>query len=245
MNAQPRTAPMPSQSSQFLVSQSEIKSKLRCLPWGSIIEVQFLMRRAERCYMELVGMVSGSHMIFRFCGKSPAANVKAEAGMAVACRLIMEEGYGECLGFRSQVLSVVSQPSKLVFIKFPERLEHKPLRTHSREPMDLMAKLFLQEKTANPGQQWNTFGYIKDISLGGCRFQFSVEGNNITVNNVDVTLCVELPNVNKQFTINGLVQNSRVRQQQISLGIEFATDKSQIQQVLSAIAPKAIDHPGH
>jgi len=226
-------------SSQFLVDQPQIKNKLRCLPWGSLIEVQFLLRKAERCYMELVGMVSGSHMILRFCGKSPSPNFKVESGMAVACRLIMEDGFGECMGFRSQVLSVVSQPSKLVFIKFPERLEHKPLRSHCRAPMDLMAKLSLTDKT-KVDNQWQTYGYIKDISLGGCRFQFSVEGRNIKVNNVDVTLCVDLPNVAKQYEICGLVQNSKVKHNEISLGIEFATEKSEIQQVLSQIAPTTV-----
>lgn len=227
--------------SQFLVNQLQIKNKLKCLPWGSLIEVQFLLRKAERCYMELVGMVSGSHMILRFCGKSPVPNFKVESGMAVACRLIMEDGFGECMGFRSQVLTVVSQPSKLVFVKFPERLEHKPLRSHMRAPMDLMAKLCLGEKSIE-NNQWQTYGYIKDISLGGCRFQFSVEGRNIKVNNVDVVLCVDLPNVDKQFELNGLVQNSKVRQSEISLGIEFATDKNKIQQVLSQIAPTAIQN---
>lgn len=86
-------------------------------------------------------------------------------------RTVVEVRYlheGSVHSFQSEVMSHVIKPSLLLFLEYPGRINIVEMRTHKRTTCSLPVMI--------SSRHGDTHGIIGDISQGGCRITFNVQG---------------------------------------------------------------------
>ena len=108
----------------------------------------------------------------------------------VVVRALIEGSGGQVIAFRQQIMSVASHPAKLVFINFPKQVQLFALRSQTRIPTLLPAKLKLSDDRVLEG-------LIKDISLTGV--MFDIRGDQQAEGIKDMQCTVVLNSSDKDF----------------------------------------------
>ena len=140
--------------------------KLKHIGVGSLVDLEILTpTSSKRVKTELVGLLDKQFIILNYpnAKRLPAASDYLRDGVMVVVRALIEGSGGQVIAFRQQIMSVASHPAKLVFINFPKQVQLFALRSQTRIPTLLPAKLKLSDDRVLEG-------LIKDISLTGVMF---------------------------------------------------------------------------
>jgi hypothetical protein len=186
---------------------------------GSRLDFQFLLGTGGRITTELVGLTKGHFVILKisaFPAKVDFSSFKASALGIV--RLLLEGDDGICVAFRTEVISTITFPSKLIFLKFPTQIQTRGLRNHNRIPLNVPASIKLKKSNSSMS---NISGKLIDLSDNGCRFQCDVD-KNLTIeikSNVDLNFTLE---TGKSVETSGIIKNIKLINNHYHIGIQFA-----------------------
>lgn len=142
--------------------------KLHQLESGSTVDLEILTPTvSKRTKTEFIGLLNNKYIILNY----PSTKRLAKAGeylnegTSVVVRALVG---GQVIAFRQQIIAIASHPTKLVFLNFPRQVQLFLLRSQTRIPTLLPAKLKLNDDRVIEG-------IIKDISLTGVMFEVRAE----------------------------------------------------------------------
>lgn len=162
----------------------------------------------------LVGIEHGRYLLL----KAPGPFGKMDDDMFKVADMVVKSLYkGTIYAFRSRLMSVISQPSQLMFIEYPKKIEHHELRSHKRFKCSIVAQAQVNEQERG--------GVIENISRGGClcileAFSTDMNPPNGLLNNTIPFRC-RFPGSKGEVGFTGEIKNARKKSDEIAVGIQF------------------------
>lgn len=162
----------------------------------------------------LVGIEHGKYLLL----KAPVPLESFEKKTIRKKELVIKSLYrGTIYAFRSRLMALISEPSRLMFIQYPDRIEHHELRAHKRFRCSIVAQARVNE--AERG------GVIENISMGGCRctlesFSSDPELTKTLLNRTIPFRC-RFPGTKKEVRFIGQVKNTRRQSDEVAVGVAF------------------------
>lgn len=177
--------------------------------------------RDSRCTANLVGR-KGNECLF-FCLKSNVDSIltKLNKGDTLKIRASKRLEAGVIIAFYGVVQAHISEPFKLLLVKFPSKLTEVKIRKHVRHKANISSVLlFLNNK-----KPINCV--IADISLGGCRIHFPSSSIDFYANE-KVVVQVQIAQGFEPSLIEATVINKKLVDGETILGIEFMQETDDI-----------------
>ncbi len=185
---------------------------------GTRLDFQLLLKREYRITMELIGIDDEKTLILKLPKQSSSVEFSDfKTGSPGVIRLLLEGVEGLCLAFRTEVISTVTYPSKLIFFKFPKQIQTLVLRKERRVDVHYQAKVNIIQEQANTDAV-ELSGHIIDLSPNGCKFktQSCIEPSLKRL----ATLSMKSNN-GKLVKSTGVIKNSRLFEDYYLIGIQF------------------------
>ncbi len=194
---------------------------------GTKLEIQF-KDEVTKLTSELAGIEDDKYLMIKW----PAPNAAVDAssliykGNTVFVKYLHE---GVEFSFQSHILEVISNPAKLIFIKYPEKVEVNVLRKHRRINCHLPASMRIAGNIIN--------GAITNISRVGVLFvvEMSIVDSNINQLETgnEIGLSFKLPGVQKELTMAAILRSITKGKDKVSIGIEYGKMHDEVQTKLS------------
>lgn len=196
------------------------------MKFGTTLRIQINGSKA-RLASELIGMEDGKYLII----KMPPIYSVVEAssliykGNTISVRYMHK---GSVFGFQSNIIDVIINPAKLIFIEYPKIVKDYDLREFTRIDCLLPAKVIISDQIID--------GSITNISREGCQFtaKTSQIENNIGLmeTNNEIGLSFQLPGVEKELTVTAKHQTISKDKNNISIGVKFIDIDREIKEKL-------------
>ncbi|MDP2689241.1 MAG: PilZ domain-containing protein [Deltaproteobacteria bacterium] len=166
----------------------------------------------------MVGMEHGRYIIVKISPQDLIGNFRSEA--VLESPMIIRYLYnGTVYGFKSKVLNVVSQPAKLFFVTYPEKIEEFSVRNRSRYECVLPASTMFGNNIVDM--------IIVDISREGCQAMIKVPGPqrdalyDLIQVNKRIEMKVQFPGSDGKYDLVGIIRNVGKETEKIILGVLF------------------------
>lgn len=205
---------------------------------GSTVQLQFSSPDSVRLPAKLIGYDHKKYLIVKLLEPEHWSRYQRSfyENNQVVARMVVDDKRGECIAFATRIRWKGVNPLDFLYLSFPQTLQKCEFRNHPRVSTCIIGKLngLSKAKASETGQS----GVIKDISLGGCCFEFELPPNyvRITQKSFNVRagdnegICVE-------------VRNQRpVSPSRIAVGLQFRSSLTDIKKLLSRlyIAPEML-----
>ena len=190
---------------------------------GTIFRLQ-IKGVKKRLSSELIGIEDGKYLIVRMPPLHTMENVSTLLikGNEIAVKYMYK---GSIVGFKSQIIDLIYNPFKLVFIEYPEKIESYDFRGHKRVECFLPANIKIAEHKIE--------GCITDISKAGCLFDIEAPELEDSINMLELNneICVgfHLPGVEQELSVTAKQRSIKKDNNSASIGIEFVNMDSEVQ----------------
>jgi len=164
--------------------------KLHQIMIGGMVDLEILTATSsKRVKTEFIGLLDKRFVILNYpnAKRFPAASDYLYDGEMVVVRALIEGSGGQVIAFRQQLMSVSSHPVRLLFINFPNQVELFDLRSQTRIPTLLSAKLKLSDDRILDG-------VIKDISLTGIKFDLKDKAQAENIKGMQCSIILDSSN---------------------------------------------------
>lgn len=167
----------------------------------------------------LIGIEHGKYLLL----KAPVQLDRIEHNTFKAEDLIIKSLYkGTIYAFRSKLISIISKPSNLMFIEYPQQIEHHELRSHKRFKCNIVAQTKINQKERG--------GVIENISIGGCLCTietFLTEKNLLQpLKNDAIPFRCHFPGSKGKISFQGEIRNAQKKSNELVVGIKFIYPES-------------------
>ncbi len=195
------------------ITRQILKSKNFCLEIGIKLLIDF-DDSAVSFRSKLVGIEQGKYLLL----KAPGPFGRIDPDLFQVEDLIIKSLYkGTIYAFRSKLISIISEPSKLMFIEYPRKIEHHELRSHKRFKCSIVTQTEVNKEERG--------GVIENISIGGCLCiieTFSTDKNLLSRLLKDtLPFRCHFPGSKGEVSFRGEIKNTRKKSDEIFVGIEF------------------------
>ncbi|RLC03091.1 MAG: hypothetical protein DRH34_06315, partial [Deltaproteobacteria bacterium] len=195
------------------ITRQILKSKNFCLEIGIKLLIDF-DDSAVSFRSKLVGIEQGKYLLL----KAPGPFGRIDPDLFQVEDLIIKSLYkGTIYAFRSKLISIISEPSKLMFIEYPRKIEHHELRSHKRCKCSIVTQTEVNKEERG--------GVIENISIGGCLCiieTFSTDKNLLSrLLNDTLPFRCHFPGSKGEVSFRGEIKNTRKKSDEIFVGIEF------------------------
>ena len=200
---------------------------------GITLRLQIEERR-RRISCELIGIDEGKYLIVKMPPLHTMENVSnlMAKGTEIAVKYMYK---GTMFGFKSQVIELIHNPFKLVFMKYPEEIESLDFRGNERVVCFLPANVKIAENIIEGG--------ITDISRAGCLFVIEAPEHEDRINllelNNEIKIGFYLPGIAGELCIDSKQRSVKKDDDGTSLGVEFVNMDSSVQEKLFGFLSKA------
>lgn len=184
---------------------------------GTRIDIQLLDQYDSRFQSELIGYRFGRYLIIRFDEFVIPQSMNC-TGLIAVCRFLIEDSLGECFAFKSEIVSTLRRPDKLLFMAFPAEIHRRPLRATKRQSLKIPAAISLRSAQ---GTSPSFNGVLVDVSGKGCRFQFDASHTGRKVNLLPILIRIDWPERGIQKEVSGMVRNSKILDGFLTIGVQF------------------------
>ena len=185
---------------------------------------------AFRFKSSVVGIEPNEYLIIKtpiIPHDAPFGSIKHKLfpGNQIAIRYLHK---GTVFGFQSKLIEAISTPIRLLFVEFPDTVEHYDLRSHERIDCFLPTRIKMKDKERK--------GIILDITEKGCRHRIkALEGEKLPPVKIDehITLFCQFPGIEGEHVVSGIVKNINKDKQEMALGIVFDEITPEAQKILT------------
>jgi len=183
---------------------------------------------------ELIGIDDGKYLIVKMPPLHTMENVSNLLinGNEITVKYMYK---GTMFGFRSPIIDLIHKPFKLVFIKYPEKIESFDFRGNKRVECFLPANVKIAKHIIE--------GCITDISRAGCLFTIETSGHKDRINllelNNEIRIGFHLPGIEEKLSIDAKQRSIKKDTDGASIGIEFVQMNSSVQTKLFGFLSKA------
>lgn len=143
---------------------------------------------------------------------------------------------GTVFGFQTKLIEAISLPVRLLFVEYPNIIEHHDLRSHERIDCFLPSKIKINDKERR--------GTILDLSEKGCCHRMkALKDEKFPSIQIDdqITLMCQFPGIEGEHVVPGMVKNINKDTQEMSLGIVFHEITPEVQKVIAHYISTAKD----
>lgn len=162
----------------------------------------------------LVGIEYGKYLLI----KGPKSfSPKDEERFKVTDLIVKTLYKGTIYAFRSRLMAFISNPSRLMFVEYPRKIEHHELRSHKRFKCSIVTRAKVREQGRD--------GVIENISEGGCLCvletfptDHDLAGNIVTET---IPFRCSFPGSNGEVSFLGEIRNAKKKPEEIIMGIKF------------------------
>jgi c-di-GMP-binding flagellar brake protein YcgR len=190
---------------------------------GTKLEIQF-KGGGTQLTSELTGVEDDKYLMIKWPTVDPevdASNLICK-GNTVFVKYLHE---GVEFSFQSHILEVISNPAKLIFIKYPENTEVNVLREHRRVDCYLPASVRIADNKIK--------GAITNISKIGVLFVAEIPADDNTINQLETSneigLTFQLPGVQRELTMTAKLRNITKDKDKVRIGIVYGKMDVEIQ----------------
>lgn len=232
-------------SSGFTLNAERVVDKIhsnylqQLLP-GIRLQLQFSRPSHARLHARLVGYEAGRYLLIRLTETDNwrrYMNHLLEENEVVV-RMRLDESRAEFVAFKSTIKWRGYSPINMLYLHFPDVVERCDLRQYPRVATCFSASL--TESVVRPGSQVIQ-GCIKDVSLGGCCFEFPLPDNKAALAPKTV-----LVRTGDSLEIVADVRNQREGDgDRLAIGLKFRHSINEIKSALNRlyIAPDQLLKP--
>lgn len=218
---------------QSLIS-AMVHEKIRHLPPGSLVDLQFSQHGSLRIRTSLVGYEKNRYLLLKLPQQVVDGSYKdifAEGNMAVV-RCLLEGDLGECIAFRAMIKTISHHPVHLLFLEYPQEIENRSLRAKQRIRAFIPAYVSPTEQGALPETFSLYSGFVIDISPCGCRFSIKQHIDTSPITKMPVLMELLVPGYEERIQLPGEIMNCHLELQELSLGIKFELPEQQVTKML-------------
>jgi c-di-GMP-binding flagellar brake protein YcgR len=162
----------------------------------------------------LVGIEHGKYLLLKTPGPDNRVDQELFNGNGLTIKTLYK---GTIYAFRSRVLGLISEPSRLMFIAYPGRIEHHELRSHKRFKCNIVAQAGMNGSERG--------GVIENISKGGCRCVMETFASDKTLlNDVlkdTIAFRCRFPGSDGETGFMGEVKNASRESGEMAVGVQF------------------------
>ncbi len=185
----------------------------------------------------LVGFEYGSYVIVRLSPKDLVGSFRSEDVLesAIIVRYLFK---GSVYGFKTSIINTISSPARMLFTKYPDKIEGMNIRANPRYSCILPARTTLGDETYDT--------VMVDICMDGgrCIIKRPPEAMDALCHAVDANktaaIKLNLPGVDRPVEIKVAVRNVSKNNDRISFGASFdsmtSEDSSSLQRFISLIS---------
>ena len=190
-----------------------LKNDTFCLETGCRLLIDF-DSLAVSFRSSLVGIEPGKYLLL----KTPGPVGKMDRRDLRSGEMVVKSLYkGTVYAFRSKLMALISEPSDLMFIAYPEIIEHHELRSHKRFRCNIVAQAQINETERG--------GVIENISRGGClcvleTFSTDTGLKKHLMNNTVLFRC-RFPGSKADVRFMGEIKNAKRKSDEMAVGIQF------------------------
>lgn len=133
------------------------------------------------------------------------------------------------LGFKSNIISIISEPENIIFLKYPKNIKNFNVRTNERAPCFLPIQLEIEYNVVE--------GAIIDINTSGCCClikHFKILNEQALEK---VTIHLQNSKLEREYSLLGNVRSIRKKKDELNIGIMFIKIDSNTQKAIQAIVP--------
>ncbi len=166
----------------------------------------------------MVGMEHNRYIIVRVSPQDLIGNFRSDA--VLESPMIIRYLYnGTVYGFKSNILNVVSQPAKLFFVSYPDKIEEVNVRNRARYECVLPASTMFGNDIVDM--------IITDISREGCQAIIKVpparpdELHGLIQVNKKISMRVQFPGSDNRHDLAGVIRNVGKDPEKITVGVLF------------------------
>lgn len=232
-------------SSGFTLKSERVVDKIHAnylqqlLP-GIRLQLQFSRPSHARLHARLVGYEAGRYLLIRLTEPDNwrrYMNHLLEENEVVV-RMRLDETRAEFVAFKTSIKWRSYSPLNMLYLNFPDIVERCDMREHPRVATSFSATL--TDSVVRPGGQVIQ-GCIKDVSLGGCAFEFPLPDNKSALGPKTV-----LVRTGDNLEMVGEVRNQREGEgDRLAIGLKFRHSVNEIKSILNRlyIAPELLLKP--
>lgn len=190
---------------------------------GTIFRLQ-IKGVKRRLSSELIGIEDGTYLIVKLPPLHTMENVSTLLikGNEIAVKYMYK---GTIFGFQSQIIDLIYNPFKLVFIEYPKKIESFDFRGHKRVECFLPANIRIAEHKIE--------GCITDISKAGCLFDVEVSklesSRKLLELKDEISVNFQLPGVEQELSVTAKQSSIKSDAENVRIGIEFVNMDSEVQ----------------
>lgn len=200
---------------------------------GTVLRLQIEGTR-RRLSCELIGVDDGEYLIV----KMPPLHTMANVSKLLVNENEINAKYmnkGTMFGFQSTIIDLIHKPFKLVFIKYPDKIDSYDVRGNKRVECFLPASVKIAEQILK--------GSITDISRAGCLFTIDTDENESLTNllelNSEIKMGFYLPGIAEELIADADQKSIKIDTDGSSIGIEFVGMDSAVKEKLIDFLSKA------
>ena len=183
---------------------------------------------ASRFKSSVVGIEPDEYLVIKTPIISPrfgSIKHKLFPGSKIVVRYLHK---GTVFGFKTKLIEAISSPIRLLFVEYPDIIEHHDLRYHKRIDCSLPARIEMKGEERK--------GTILDISEKGCRHRMKTfKGEKLPPIQIDeeITLFCKFPGIEGEHEVLGIVKNINKDKHEMVLGIVFHEITPDVQKILT------------
>ncbi|MBI5587634.1 MAG: PilZ domain-containing protein [Deltaproteobacteria bacterium] len=167
----------------------------------------------------LIGMENSSYLIMKLSSQDFEAGL-ADEKVSESPLIVRYLFRGSVYGFKTRLLKIIAEPSRLAFLSYPTKIEEFNVRHNPRY------ECILPAETLFGGEQVELV--IVDISLKGCRCVVktaSISNRDLLYSSIDIdremALRINLPGVEEKLGVKGKIRNINKDNDRVIFGVLF------------------------
>ncbi len=200
---------------------------------GTIFRLQIEGTR-RRLSSELIGVDDDKYLIVKMPPLHTMENVSnlLVKGNEITVKYMCK---GTMFGFQSPIIDLIHKPFKLVFIKYPDKIDSYDVRGNKRVECFLPATVKIAKQILE--------GSITDISRVGCLFTIDTHEHEDLINllelNNKIRIGFYLPGVAEELSAGADKKSIKIDSDGSCIGIEFVEIDSSVKEKLINFLSKA------
>ncbi len=200
---------------------------------GTKFQIEF-KREKIRLLSKVVGIEEKKYIIIKapYMAANSGVNLLANSS-EIAVRYIEK---GAAFGFTSHIFKFISDPDRLLFVEYPNKIESHNLSDRQRLNCYLPAQITLNE---NSEHKVIIEGAIIDVSKGGCKFaasKQSLEEYDFQLQvDFEVLISFNLPGLEQLLRITSLAKNTHFNKSgnNLNIGLRFTKIDKEMNTILN------------
>ncbi len=173
----------------------------------------------------MVGMIPDEYIIVA----TPTPFSIVETALINSNRIIVKYLHmGRLCMFRTYILKSITDPYRLLFLKYPSIIHYHELRRAKRTSIFIPCTIHLPGEVASSG-------VLVDLNRLGCLCELKAKVNR-SLPNIDINTKIQLrcllPGVMQDPELNGIVKNIRKSSSEIRIGVEFVELQGEIMKTI-------------